>query len=338
MIAVILLDASRKVAAAVVAGSMLCLNLGIGIVCLSIPTDTSSQLRVAAIQGNVSTSEKWTDESRGHTERIYRKLSLQAAADGADVIVWPETALPYNLDRDYDMRMYLVQLARECDATLLVSLFTEDGVSGKLYNSVVSIDSSGNISETEYHKINLVPFGEFVPLHDLVMTVFPPLAELGMLDGDLLFGEGAQVFDTEEGRISSLICFDSIYEDNSLESVCMGAQLLAVSTNDSWFSDSAAVYMHNSQSRLRAIETGRYVVRSANTGVSSIISSKGEVLEILPPLVDGYVISDVYLSDAKTPYLQIGNLFVYMCIGFVGAVLLCSPLERIISGLRRKHS
>lgn len=338
LIAYILLDSSRKMTAGIVVGALFFANLGVGILCLALPKDESRPLRVAAIQGNVSTSEKWTDGSREYTKSIYRKLSLEAAKEGADVIVWPETALPYNIDRDDDVRFFLVNLARECDATLLVSLFTEEGVSGKLYNSVIAVDSNGNIGQTEYHKINLVPFGEFVPLHDLVLTVFPPLANIGMLDDDLLFGEGAQVFETEHGKISSLICFDSIYEDNALNSVRMGAELLAVSTNDSWFSDSAAVYMHNAQSQLRAVETGKYVVRSANTGVSSVISPEGEVIELLPPLVDGYVISDVYLSSSMTLYSLIDNFFVYMCIGFVGAVALCSPVDSLKNRPKRTRS
>lgn len=327
LIAYILIYASMKTVAWTVAMSTFVVNVGIGIACLCIPQDNGHTIRAAAIQGNVSTSEKWSKDSFEHTKKIYRELSLKAAAEGAELIVWPETALPYNIDENVDVRTFICDVARECNATLLVSTFTDVEDSNKNYNSVLEIDKNGSIGETRYHKINLVPFGEFVPFADLVSIIFPPLGELGLLKTDLEFGQSAVVMETDIGRVSPLICFDSIYEDNALDGVRMGAELLTVSTNDSWFSDSAAVYMHNAQSKLRAVETGRYIVRSANTGVSSIISNRGETLEILPPLVDGYVLSDVQIYNHRTLYSYIGNSFVYLCVGFI-AVLLVWPKGR----------
>lgn len=335
--AYILLYASKRKLAGIVAVSVFAANLATGIVCLNLPKDESRPIRVAAIQGNVSSRDKWAGESTlEHTKQVYRELSLEAAEQGADVIVWPETAFPYNIEAADDVRWFICELARECDGTLLVSAFTEGDNEKGLYNSVVAIDRNGNISQTEYHKINLVPFGEFVPWRDVIMRLFPPLANIGMLDDDLLFGESAEVFETEYGKISSMICFDSIYEDNALESVKAGAELLAVATNDSWFSDSAAVYMHNAQSQLRAVETGRYLVRAANTGVSSVISSTGEIMEILPPFEEGYVIEDVYLSSEATLYSRIGNLLVYLCFGFVAALLLCRPADMLLTEFSKR--
>ena len=108
-----------------------------------------------------------------------------------------------------------------------------------------------------------------------------------------------------------------------------GAELIAVSTNDSWFWDSAAVHMHNAQSQFRALESGRYVVRSANTGVSSIISPTGEVLDELEPLVDGYVIADVYLRDSQTLYTLTDDVFAYACLVLCAVCVLAWPIEKI---------
>ena len=323
LVAYIFLYASRKTVAWAVAVSIFAVNVGIGIICLCIPQSSGRTVRAAAIQGNISTSEKWSGDSLERTKSIYRELSLRAAADGAELIVWPETAFPYNIDANLEVRDFICEVARDCNATLVVSTFTDVEGSNKLYNSVWSVDKNGNMGETRYHKINLVPFGEFIPFGDLVTTLIPPLAELGLMNTDLEFGKGAEVMLTDSGKISPLICFDSIYEDNALDSVRAGAELLTVSTNDSWFGNSAAVYMHNAQSKLRAVETGRYVVRAANTGVSSIISQKGEALELLSPLVDGYVISDVNLSSGRTLYSHIGNVLVYICMGFVIATAVC---------------
>ena len=111
-------------------------------------------------------------------------------------------------------------------------------------------------------------------------------------------------------------------EYSLLESVREGAEVICLSTNDSWFTDSVAADMHNGQARLRAIETGRYVVRSANTGISSIIDPMGNVNEELGAQKEGYIVSNVYLRDQRTVYSYVGNLFVYICMVFI-SVLSC---------------
>ena len=151
-------------------------------------------------------------------------------------------------------------------------------------------------------------------LSELVEALVPQLTEISMLGEDLVAGEDSEVVETELGRIGGLVCFDSIYENLALDSARDGAQIIVLGTNDSWFLDSAAVYMHNAQAKLRAVETGRYVVRAANTGISSIITPNGVVLDEEPPLVGGYVISDVAMRDNATVYSVIGNLFVYTLI------------------------
>jgi len=159
--------------------------------------------------------------------------------------------------------------------------------------------------------------------------LLPPLANVGMLDEDLLAGETSAVIPTESGNVGCGICFDSIYETIIIDSVRNGAELIAISTNDSWFSNSAALDMHNSQSRLRAIETGRYVVRSANTGISSVIDPLGNVKEELGALKSGYVISDVRLKNGTTLYTVIGNAFVYLCMAFCVAITICGFCQKL---------
>ena len=106
-------------------------------------------------------------------------------------------------------------------------------------------------------------------MRDVIMMLVPPLAELSALEGDLTPGADAALFDLPEemadGKVGSLICFDSIYEELTLDSVRHGANLMIVSSNDSWFYDSAGVYQHQAQAQLRAIESGRSIARAANT-------------------------------------------------------------------------
>jgi apolipoprotein N-acyltransferase len=153
-------------------------------------------------------------------------------------------------------------------------------------------------------------------MRGIVTLIIPPLADLVMLGENLEAGKGAQVIALEEAALGGLVCFDSIYEELTRDSVLSGAQVLCVSTNDSGFSDSSALHMHNAQARLRAIESGRYVIRAANTGISSVISSKGEVMGSLGALEEGMIVGEVRVNSHLTLYSRIGNLFVYLLIIF----------------------
>ena len=127
-----------------------------------------------------------------------------------------------------------------------------------------------------------------------------------------------------------MICFDSVFEDLALDSVRNGAELIIIPTNDSWFLDSTAVYMHNRQAQLRAIECGRYIVRSGNTGISSVIDDNGQVLTSLPPLVEGQVTNDAEFLSYRTLYSIIGNTFVYVLAAFSLTLVASSVISDII--------
>ena len=109
-----------------------------------------------------------------------------------------------------------------------------------------------------------------------------------------------------------------------------GAEIFAVSTNDSWFSDSAALRMHNAQAALRSIENRKYTVRAANTGISSIISPNGIIEEELGALKRGYVYSEIYANSHRTLYSYVGNTFVYICILWLILCILCEKRSYII--------
>lgn len=308
----ILYKALRKTAV-ITACAILLSNTLLGTVLWATDRDEGEKITVAAIQGNIS--NKWDFGTLETTKETYRKNTLLAAEEGADIVVWSETALPYDLGTSPSIMEYLKELAEEADVTLLVGAFrSEKNAYGETneYNSLFAIAPDGTISDTVYDKQHLVPFGEFVPLRGLVMTLFPPLADVGMLDDDLTSGESGNNIVTEHGVLGGMICFDSIYETVALDAVRNGAELLCLSSNDAWFLDSAAIYMHHNQARLRAIEVGRYVVRSGNSGITSVISPTGEILTEIDPLTEGYVVSDVYLRTDRTLYSVIGNLFVWL--------------------------
>ena len=312
----------------VMACATLIFQYGAGTVLYFSDIDGKTTVNVAAVQGNISTAEKWSESSKDKMLERYHDYTVEAAKDGADIVVWPETAFPYWASEDNDVGEYMCALAKKANVTILAGAFT-GGEEEKHYNSIIAVLPDGSFHETVYNKQRLVPFGEFIPLYDLISVVAPPLAELAMLGSDLRFGEESKVIELENAKVGPLICFDSIYEDLARESVRGGAQLITISTNDSWFTDSAALYMHRAQAQLRAIENGRYIVRSANTGISAIISSKGEVIDHLEPNVGGIVRFDVHLNDHTTLYTVIGNLMVYLFLTFFVLVFACEMFFRI---------
>ncbi len=297
----------------IIAVSLIFANLLCGIIIANLPAEEKTSISVAAIQGNINSRDKW-EGSKTYTEilKTYYNLTAEAAEDGAQLIVWPETSLP-----DNKFIPYLCDLCKEYGVYLLFGTFdfNEDGEPG---NALYLITPEGELSDNVYLKQHLVPFGEYVPMRKLIMTVFPPLGEIAMLEYDLLPGDDSNLFTVEingvDLNIGGLICFDSIYEALAYDSASDGADIICVATNDSWFEDSRAVYMHCAQSRLRAIETGRPIVRAANTGISTVVTERGEVVETLDPLIRGYIINEISVPTDASDAGDANSLFLWIMI------------------------
>lgn len=292
--------------------------------------EDGESVRVSAIQGNIDSKEKWSSDIY-YALDTYRELSVSAAADGAELIVLPETAIPVRITENTGIKDYVENIADSTGSSILVGAFHYGADSG-LENSVFLVEPQNGLDASRYSKRRLVPFGEFVPWRSVIMTLVPPLNGLTIIGEDLVPGDGPQLIETKYGIVGPIICFDSIYEEYARESTAGGAQLLCVSTNDSWFGDSSAVYEHNNHSVLRAIENGRYVVRAANTGISSVITPIGEVIGMLEPLVRGNVTCDVKMISEKTLYTRIGDIPVYVSVPFV---FICTAVSFVFY-VRRK--
>jgi len=271
-----------------------------------------NKIKVACIQGNITSAEKWDTSSLTKTIENYQRLTEEAAEQGAELVIWPETAFPYDLSVVFYEAYadYFADLADVHDVYILVGAYVSDE-EGNLLNSIICFTPDGKMLEDVYSKRHLVPFGEYVPMQKLIKTLIPPLADLVLSTDEIYPGEGSQIIELDNGvKLGGLICFDSIYEQLTLESVRDGAELICLSTNDSWFIDSKALDMHNAQAQIRAIESGRYIARAANTGISTVINSRGEVIKELEPLVDGLIVSDVYVTENRTVWSFLGNSFI----------------------------
>ncbi len=306
----------RRILSFVTSGIFL-LNTTFGFVRMNtVKFDNTTPVSVAAIQGNIPTHQKWDSAYFGYIFDIYIDYTQKAAEEGAKIIVWPETAIPYVLLESEFRTKQLQVLARNSSVVLMVGTFTEDE-NGNTYNSVVTFLPDGSISENIYSKIKLVPFGEYIPFQSILTKIVPDLRDINLFDDMLLAGDSPNIESSEYGNIGFLICFDSIYEALARDSVAAGAEMFVLPTNDIWFYDSPACYMHNAHAKFRAIETGRYILRAGNSGISSIISPFGTSQKETAPLVDAYIVDEVYMISQRTLYDRIGNMFLLLCLLYI---------------------
>ena len=288
-------------------------NFAYGLINLNFKSTPTSEFTAAAVQGNIQTESKWGEDMYGSMD-VHKNLLIQAANDGADLVVFAETAFPFDIKYDF-IEEYINDMSSQSQVDFIMGCFTHDGPEG--YNSTVLVTKDNGITDEVYIKQKLVPFGEFVPMKSIINTVLPFMSEMSQLGGELIPGTDSVVFDTRYGKVGSLICFDSIYETVALDSVNNGAEILAISTNDSWFHDSAATYQHTAAARLRAIELDRYIIRSGNTGISAIINNKGEIIKKLDVLQEGYVLDTVKTYNTRTLYSCVGNIIILAAFIFM---------------------
>lgn len=224
-----------------------------------------------------------------------RLLDLSAEPGAPDLVVWPETALPWLLDSMTDVLPVIAGSGQ--GAPVVLGVMRDGG--GLYYNSLVLLTPDGGIAAT-YDKHHLVPFGEYVPLGEL-MARFGIRGLAAAEGGGYAEGPGPAVIEIPGiGTAMPLICYETIFPQEVLAAP-ERPRFLMVVTNDAWFGRFAGPYQHLALGRLRAIETGLPMVRAANTGVSAVIDARGRVVESLPLGVAGRI--DAALPPALPPTL-----------------------------------
>lgn len=300
------------------------INLLFGICNINKNTN-DKEVPITLVQGNIPTAQKWkTGDSKEHF-RIYKSLSEEALENGkSKILFWPETAIPMNLTYSQWLKEEYIDMAINNNITFITGAFHSEKNEGKDYNSIYFINESGEIGQ-QYLKRQLVPFGEILPFKEAIYKILPILEEANLFNGDLAQGSEAVIYKSTYGNIGSVICFESIFPKLVREAVNNGAEIIFVATNDSWFRDSRAVYQHNYNSVLRAIEANRYVVRAANTGISSVIDNKGNIIESIEPLARGYINTNVKFINNKTLYMILGDIlvvFAFIWLAIIKALII----------------
>ena len=248
-----------------------------------------------------------------------------------DLIVLPETAFtPFDFNSNEPLRQRVARMARRLDADMVFGASNDQSTPGhdEVYNAAYFIHRNGVYDPSVYNKMRLVPFGESLPYFDLIPGLQENIVGIGTFnEGKVftLFTTGNQA--TGPMRFGTLICFESTFSQMARDFVKAGADFLVVITNDAWYGDSAGAAHHHHLSLLRAVETRRFVLRCANTGISSIISPDGRAMASLglekrgilqgavPARIPGYAIKE-------SIYNRFGNIWLLLpCGGLIGLVV-----------------
>ncbi|WP_372748877.1 apolipoprotein N-acyltransferase [Litorivivens sp.] len=255
------------------------------------------ELKIAAVQANITQDKKWLPESYKPTLKLYDQMT-QPLLGQHDVVIWPEAAIPnyYHVAKDYlDL---MAQMAEQSDTALVtgIPLRTPEGV----YNALVVLTGGTGV----YAKQRLVPFGEYVPLESwlrgLIRFFNLPMSS---------FTEGPpqqKPLQIKDHSVAPYICYEVVYPDFLVKQM-NGAELLLTVSNDAWFGRSIGPKQHFQMARMRALETGRELIRATGTGTTAVVDAHGKVSARIPAFEAGVLSTTVRGRSGNTPFLVAGS-------------------------------
>jgi apolipoprotein N-acyltransferase len=292
---------------------------------------TDSTFRGAVIQGNVPAETDFTrisdDATRDLLER-HLALSREAGAEGAEFIVWAELSVPLCFSCNYayfpQFTQVIAAFAREQRCTLLMGTNEIAFSQGKpeYFNTAVNLTPDGRTSF--YAKMHLVPFGEYTPYKWL----FSFIANFTHAIGELTPGDSYVLHEFQGIPYASPICYEIIFPNIARRFARLGARFLVTITNDGWYGRSSAPYQHFAIAVLRAVETRRFLLRSATTGISGIIDPYGRVLQ------RSRLDTTTFLTDDVTPlthlsfYVRYGDWLPWGSLTLSCALLILAMIKR----------
>ncbi|MCI0734048.1 MAG: apolipoprotein N-acyltransferase [Methylococcaceae bacterium] len=264
-------------------------------------------LQVALLQGNIVQQLKWRPEVKRQALRWYIESSRNHW--GRDLIVWPETAVPISDHRLTGLLEDLETEAVQYGSDLLIGLPVYDPEKRRSYNGIVTLGAERG----RYAKRHLVPFGEYLPFQlvsgfvtrymDFKMVGFSP-------------GETRQPPIKAAGiPLAPSICYEDVFGQEMLAAMPDALYLVNI-TNDAWFGRSIALGQNLQMARMRSLETGRYLIRAANTGLTAIVSPFGDIIRMAPPFEATTLTGEIQPMQGITPYMLVGDYLILIGISF----------------------
>ncbi len=278
------------------------------------PTSYDENVRLRIMQPNLQQDEKFNYAQKQQVMSRYLALSDRASGPQStgvrDVshLIWPESAFPFFLTREPDALAQIAELLLPGTVLITGAIRAPEGTAGpaitRAYNSVYVIDRTGSVLSV-YDKVHLVPFGEYLPLQPLLERI--GLIQLTKVRGGFIAGDRRRPMSVPGAPpMLPLICYEIIFPGEVVPRGGRPGWLLNL-TNDGWFGASAGPYQHFQQARIRAIEEGLPLVRSANTGISAVVDPLGRVIASLPLGTEGVLDANLPRAIAPTIYARVGN-------------------------------
>jgi len=304
---------------------------GLGLSWASWTEATGEPIKVSLLQANIAQEDKWKRDMLQPTLALYQSMTEQAR--DSDLVIWPETAIPaFDSQVEESLLQPLHQMLVAENRDLLSGIVIQK-VDGRYYNAMLSLGISGRES---YLKRHLVPFGEFLPLKSLLD---PVLDFLQIPMSNFAVGEDNPPLIKLAGQVAGInICYEDAFATDVMRAL-PEATFLINASNDAWFGDSLAPHQHLQIARMRALETGRYLLRATNTGVSAIIDHRGEVRGSIPQFTQASLTDRIQPRQGMTPYAISGDWLVLLLSGLMllGTVLLGRSGTKVGVTLDKAH-
>ena len=261
--------------------------------------NTGKSLNATLVQGSIPQEIKWLPGQDEISFNIYTELSKSFWL--SDLIIWPETAIASKYYQAEKFINIINKKRQRSNAIFMTGIVKEDKNSGKFFNSILLIDNNHHF----YNKHHLVPFGEYLPFKKML---YNPLRLFNIPISNFSSGEyNEKNFETSKGNFGMSICYEDAF-GNEIRQSMPEANILINVSNDAWFGDSIAPHQHLQIARMRAIENGRYFLRTTNNGISAIINNKGKIISRSPQFEKHVLNSKVLLFSGATPYSKYGNM------------------------------
>jgi apolipoprotein N-acyltransferase len=286
----------------------------------SVAAGGSHTVKTAIVQPNVDLTVKWKPEFKDSTFNLIERLTREASALGARFIVFPETCAPVYIDgRTQTFKHRMRSLSRELDAYIYIGFlnhrYTEDGHLD-IFNSSGLFAPDGSLER--YNKNHLLPFGEQLPLS----WKFRWLRRINFGQSNFMRGDARPPIAAAGTKFTPLICFESVFPYLCRRGVEQGSELLVNITNDGWFGDTPGAIQHAQMCIMRAVEFRRYLVRSANSGVSMVVDPAGRVVTSLGLYEHGILTFNVAALEKRTIYSRYGDWPVFWwCVVLLAVVI-----------------
>lgn len=285
------------------------------------PPGVKAEVPVGYLQPDIGQDIKWDAAHAAQTLQTTLDLSLAFRKYHLKLMVWPESSTPFEWDTDETYRKKVAEVAAETESPILLGSVLSAG--GGYQNGAVLVMPDGR-EAGRYAKTHLVPFGEYIPFREWLSFAGPIVNTIG----DFQPGTRLAPLETPAGRVGVTICFEGIFPDLVREQVRQGAQILVNMTNDAWYEGTPGPYQHYLLERVRAVETDRYLVRSANRGICGVVNPRGVLVATTsggPASFWGLVAA----RDTRTPWTRLGYLWLLLPLACVLAGMFAPGSSRL---------